>query len=483
MLFAMSVLRRLRYELYDRQLPPIGLALFRIVYSLVLLCEVGQLFHLRHLIFDPVPYLQLPDASYTPALAFWLVVVVCLLLGWQTRAAAWANYAFTLYTFAAFHQFEYHIDFIYAGVNLLLPFLPVSECLSVDSWRMGKTPCRVSVFNYHAPLIVGVALMYFDSTAYKLGSPMWLDGLGLWRPASYPHTSWLFDPSWLLDQKYLVMGMSYLVVAFEATFPLLLFLPAFRGPIFVLGVAFHLGIAVMFPIPWFGLAMAALYLLLLPYQAYERLERVFGIQSSEDMERERWNLRIILCLTIGIVILQPIYTAQTPFAGSVANALGLDAARRRVVAVGRTLAPIARAVGCGAHAVFVDSHFDDYDHAVTVEMVDNQTNPGPIVPETGMTNRRYTGRAWAFWTFRACAPSISPEMLRSGIKRFTAFHMAQSGREEARYRVLARHYDVAESWEPGFYGRQIAKPWIAVGEVRWEKSEFIAEVIDVEAVQ
>lgn len=43
-------------KLYEKEESGLALALFRIVYGLVVLAEVWQIFYFRHLIFDPIPY-------------------------------------------------------------------------------------------------------------------------------------------------------------------------------------------------------------------------------------------------------------------------------------------------------------------------------------------------------------------------------------------------------------------------------------------
>ena len=93
-----------------RQVSPIGLSLFRIAYSTVLLCEVTQLFYFRHLVFDPIPYVSVAETSYTPALIAWIVAIACLIVGIFTRTACVVNYVMTLLTFSTFHAFEYHTN-------------------------------------------------------------------------------------------------------------------------------------------------------------------------------------------------------------------------------------------------------------------------------------------------------------------------------------------------------------------------------------
>ena len=46
---------------FDKEIDGTGLAVFRIVYSFFLLCEITQMFYFRHLIFDKIPYIELAE--------------------------------------------------------------------------------------------------------------------------------------------------------------------------------------------------------------------------------------------------------------------------------------------------------------------------------------------------------------------------------------------------------------------------------------
>ena len=63
------------------QVSPLGLAVFRIVYGLVLWAEVAQLFIFRRLIFDEVPYLSPPALGVGFCLGLWLIAVSAIIVG------------------------------------------------------------------------------------------------------------------------------------------------------------------------------------------------------------------------------------------------------------------------------------------------------------------------------------------------------------------------------------------------------------------
>lgn len=260
-------------RLYTKEVHASGLAIVRIFYSLVLLCEVGQLYYFRHLVFDYIPYLQPYEIDFGPALIAWIIVISFLIFGAYTRQAAIINYLFSLVFIATISTFEYHMFYVYMGVNFLLIFTNISQVYSIDRLREKllysgveseyKPSEKVSVLNYYILLLVGVGFVYFDSVLFKFGSDLWLNGLGLWLPASIPPITH-FNTSFLLNIKWLVLGLGYLTLAFETVFIFVFFRKKWRPWLFLVGVGLHIGIIIEFPIPWFGLGVIALYCLLVP---------------------------------------------------------------------------------------------------------------------------------------------------------------------------------------------------------------------------
>ncbi|MGH8605745.1 MAG: DCC1-like thiol-disulfide oxidoreductase family protein, partial [Gammaproteobacteria bacterium] len=75
-----------------KQVPATGLALFRILFGLVVLSEVVFLLYFGHLVFDPVPFIEVSSPMLPFFLLLWGVAAVHLVLGRYTRAAAVVNY-------------------------------------------------------------------------------------------------------------------------------------------------------------------------------------------------------------------------------------------------------------------------------------------------------------------------------------------------------------------------------------------------------
>ncbi len=266
--------------LYNKQISGLGLSVFRIAYSFVLLAEIGQMYFFRHLMFDKIPYLDKAEINFGIPIVIWGISVVFLLFGAWTRFAAVINYLMSLILIGSIDTYEYHMFYAYMGINFLLIFLPVSRNLSLDrlflKYKYSNTrftydpPTDVSVLSYYVPILLGVAFVYFDSIFYKFSSSFWTQGLGLWYPSSLPQVVFL-PLQGLMNQKYLVLGLGYLTVFFETIFLFTFFRRRWRVPLLIIGLGLHIGILICYPIPWFALGMCSIYLLLVPVRWWNRL--------------------------------------------------------------------------------------------------------------------------------------------------------------------------------------------------------------------
>jgi len=476
------MLKRLRF-LFDDTVPAAGFALFRMVYALVLLCEVGDLFRFRHLIFDLVPYLRPYEVSFEPLLLAWLLVIVMLGIGFRTRTMAAANYCFTLITFSAFSAFEYHIDYIYTATNILLIFLPVSNRMSVDAWLMQRRtghrpPAMVSRIYRDAVLFCCIGLVYFDSVLFKMSSPMWRAGLGLWLPASYPHATWL-DLSWLLDNRALVLLLGFGTILFEALFIFVMWSRRWQLPLMLVGAALHAGIVLAFPIPWFGLAVVGMYLLMLPDSLINRLFPV-GDASAIEHHSDQFSRRAVAVIMVASLLFQLPSMINAPYTQMLAVDFGMKNLWEKVA---RPLRPWTSAgrpfLGTTPHPVFMDMHFAGYDHelAIIYEAPNGQEVWLPVIDQQGRAGAYNSGRLWVNWTFRVCNPRLETEMVRRGVSRMTAFWAGKNrvSLADSSFRIVAREYDRPTRWEAGFGQRQTAKPWTTVGTVKWTQGRSTLE--------
>lgn len=261
------------FKIFNLKVNAIGLSVFRIFYSLVLFCELLQLYKFRNIIYDKVPFVNVGELDVSFLFYFWFPVVLLILLGLCTRFATIVNYVFSVIIFSSATQFEYHVFYAYVGINFLLMFMPIARVFSLDNllqklkfstiYKTYEVDKKILQINYLIVVFVGIGLVYIDSVFHKLSSKLWMDGLGVWLPSSLPMITWN-DTSFLLNQKWLVIFLGYLVLVFEAAFIFLFWFKKWRIPLLVLGVFFHVGILIAYPIPYFALTYVAIYLLLVP---------------------------------------------------------------------------------------------------------------------------------------------------------------------------------------------------------------------------
>jgi predicted DCC family thiol-disulfide oxidoreductase YuxK len=267
-------------QLYDKQIDARGLAIFRIAFALVLLGEVIQLYYFRHLIFDKIPYLIPGEIEMWPALLLWMVALIFVILGLFTRVAAIINYILAVVVIGTISSFEYHMFYSYLIISFLFIFLPLSKTFSLDRLILKlkysnirfryNPPQTVSVLAYYIPVLAGIGFVYFDSIFFKYTSHLWLNGLGMWLPSSMPQAV-LFNVSFLLNIKFLVIALGYITLIFESLFLFTFWRKKWRVPMLIIGIGLHVGILICFPIPFFALGVIVLYLLMIPVGFWERI--------------------------------------------------------------------------------------------------------------------------------------------------------------------------------------------------------------------
>ena len=296
-------------SLFTTKVDAVGLSIFRMFYSVVLFFELKQLYTFRSIIYDKEPSKYVGEIDVSFIFYFWFVVVAFLFLGLFTRYVTILNYIFGVIIFSSAIKFEYHVFYAYVGINFLLIFMPISRVLSLDSlfqklkystlYKPFSIDRKVLKINYIVPVFVGIGLVYFDSIFHKFSSKMWMDGLGVWLPSSLPMVTWN-DTSILLNQKWLMLFLGYLVLVFETVFIFLFWFKRFRVPFFLLGVFFHIGILIAYPIPWFALTVIAVYLLLVPVNYWRFLAS--KIKFKNPIYTFYYDLECPLCNKVVIII-------------------------------------------------------------------------------------------------------------------------------------------------------------------------------------
>ena len=303
------MIKKIIANIFNTKVDAIGLSVFRMAYILVLFSEVFQLFKFRNIVYDKIPFVDSGELYVGFIFLIWFVALFLLFIGLFTRTAALINYIFSMIIFSSAHEFEYHVFYAYVGINLLLLFMPISRVFSLDSLiqklkftnigRPFKVDRKVLEINYLVVVFTVLGLVYFDSVFRKLMSPMWTDGLGMWMPSSLPMVVWT-DTTFLLNQEFLVKFFGYLVIVFESVFIFLFWFKKFRWPLLLLGIFFHLGILVTYPIPWFALTAVVSYFLLVPQEFWLSISE--KLKSKTTSYKFYYDAECPLCNKVVVII-------------------------------------------------------------------------------------------------------------------------------------------------------------------------------------
>jgi hypothetical protein len=485
---------------YAKKIDATGLGLFRIAFFSVLLFEVVELYHFRHLIFDEIPYIRPYEISFTPLLILWIGCLLFVIAGFKTRYALIVNYILSLACIGTISTYEYHMFYSYMGVGFLSLFIPMGKAASVDQ-LIAKSSLitekslysypKTSVINYYALLFAGVGLVYFDSIFHKIVSFHWMNGLGVWYPSSIPQIV-ISDFTPLLNMKGLMLFMGYLTVVFEGAFIFIFWYKWSRIPLVLIGMGLHIGIYLVYPIPYFALGVAALYILMVPVSVWKYLRKHLKIpedripyklirkltftnrpnQTGATLRKLRVHLVALGLVFFCLAQLLCIYQAPssralvraTPLAGTF-----IDKTLKEIYQANYKI--LTTYFGLGKHPVFMDGHFKDYNHLIAIKY-DGEFLP--ITRENGMPGTYLRGGTWIKWTWRSNAPALNMENLKTGIRDFTAFWAYKNGvtLNKVQFDIIVKKVEVPGYWEKDFLKNQLSKPWQELGVGLWKNRQF-----------
>jgi hypothetical protein len=177
-----------RYQ--QRPAPAFIIGIFRILYGIVAFQEIIFLFYFHHLIFDPVPFIDVEFPMIPLFLGLWAIVAGCVIVGYRSQSAIIANYIFWI-VFVNFtpmqRDFDGGFDLFMIGVGFFLIFMPIARAVSIDNLRyklqfkyqdIPVLPKTCSTLSLLFPVLICLGFLYFDSALHKLFAPHWLNGYG-----------------------------------------------------------------------------------------------------------------------------------------------------------------------------------------------------------------------------------------------------------------------------------------------------------------
>lgn len=197
-------------------------------------------------------------------------------------------------------------------------------------------------------------------------------------------------------------------------------------------------------------------------------------------------------ITYGLIffsLLQAIVSYNSDLNVIVRDKLGLsnNKANRKIENLSRSVEGSSRTLfGITHHAVFMDYHFDKYNHILATVYKDKSGKEIwlPTVNEDGTPGWYQIGFNWVKRTFRTSGNIIEQNSLESGLKDFTAFWAYKNNinLEDATFIIKLKRIETPKHWEKDFLKKQMEKPWEDVGVVQWKDNNFIFNVPDIEAL-
>ena len=274
-------------DLQSKQVPATGIGLFRLFYGLVTLQEIFFLLYFNHLIFDPIPYIDVEFPMIPFFLCLWGIIAGFIIVGYRYQFAVISNYIFWI-VFVNFttmqRDFDGGFDSFMTGAGFFLLFMPGDRAFSIDSLRYKlSTPFThyntypkptVSSLAYYLPVLICLGFLYFDSAVHKLFAEHWRNGLGSWLPSTQPYYVSAIDMSFLLNNELLQKTIGYTVLVFQFTFLFFFSNRRLRCVYLFVGLGLHLGITLSLNIYPFGMGMLIFYTLLVPFSWWRAIGKL-----------------------------------------------------------------------------------------------------------------------------------------------------------------------------------------------------------------
>jgi predicted DCC family thiol-disulfide oxidoreductase YuxK len=141
-------------------------------------------------------------------------------------------------------------------------------------------------------------------------------------------------------------------------------------------------------------------------------------------------------------------------------------------------------LGIGSHPVFMDKHFDHYNHIVAIEAENEKGEKYwlPIVDKHGMASWYIYSFNWVKWTFRVNSPTINQEVLRRGVRDFGTFWAVKNGKDldGLKFNIYIKKVEIPLEWKADHLNNQLQNDWKFVGSMFWRNNQFISDIPNIE---
>lgn len=304
-----------------------GASAFRIVAGFALVYQYLVVYTQRHYLFGPdAPYpfdLFVDDVETAGSLSLYAlsrselyfevvyhVSCACVVMWWLGVRTRYLTLVVWLLVWSLHERNPYLLD---GGDNLIQIVLlyacliDVSARWSFDAWRARRTgsptdPTAVTAIVHNAGVLacaIQLCLVYGVAGLYKVQGETWQNGTALYYSLRGGEFVWPGMSELIYEQRALLTVLAYATVAFQLSFPFLLFLGRRTRLVAVtLGIGFHLGIMSFMSLFTFAGFMLAVDLMFVTDDEYAwvraRLARLTALLSRTAARLSR---RLVLIPT------------------------------------------------------------------------------------------------------------------------------------------------------------------------------------------
>lgn len=151
---------------------------------------------------------------------------------------------------------------IFTGGEVLVKLLLFYMMFIKQSDKTKNLPIRNTLNNvFYLACVVQVLMVYFFSAWYKWLDPNWVNGSAFGMVAQIDAYSVPWLKELVLDNPILGKIATWIGLGYQTLFPVVIWFKKIKPYFLLIGVAFHLSIALFLGIFAFGLIMIAVYLL------------------------------------------------------------------------------------------------------------------------------------------------------------------------------------------------------------------------------
>lgn len=224
--------------------------------------------------------------AWDAALVLWAAAALCLTVGWCSRRAALAAWALSITALNTNYFIHNGGDRLRTLALFYLMLSPCAATWSLDAVRCGLARDTRPRFIAPWPLrlaFLQLVTIYFFSGLLKEKGTTWQSGEALWlvmTNAAWTRWSYLDLPVWPL----LAQALTWVTLAWELAFPLLVVSRRTRVPALLIGAWFHVATGVLLKLGMFPVYALCLYLPLLPWERVAR--RTDALPSDAFLEED-----------------------------------------------------------------------------------------------------------------------------------------------------------------------------------------------------